>query len=208
MTASATGFPSPPAPHPEGTEALGGRTALCSMHYMMLVPRKVPAPCAPFSIFQEQKSPTIPFRVPGAHLITPRDPCSHSPRTGRLSHLTLQLGKCFGPKSKAQSQPRQRLPRGEEEHDGSSQPQPFQGTRFRKHFPGHTHLVPTATLGASPPFPLVCRRDQMGLREVGRHSHDSELEAAQFPLSPQLGRGSAHLMKRRSSTCWGVPKAL
>ena len=170
----------------------------------MLVSRKLPALCAPSSIFQERKSPTSPFLVRGAPLITPRDPCSHFPRTGHLLHLTLQLGKCFGPKSKAQRQPRQRLARGEEERDDSAQPQPFQGTRFPKHFPGHTHLVPRATLWAAPPFPLVCRRGQLGVREVGRHSHDSQLEAARVPLSLQFGRGSAHLMERRSSTCWGT----
>ena len=132
VTSGVTGLPSPPAPHTERIEALGSRTAFCSTHYMMLVPRKVPALCAPSSIFQEQKSPTSPFRVLGAHLITPRDACSHSPRTGHFSHLTLQLGKCFGPKSKAYRQPRQTLPRGEGEHDDSAQPQPFQGTRFLK----------------------------------------------------------------------------
>lgn len=95
-----------------------------------LLPRKVPAPRAPSSIFQEQMSPTSPIRVPGAPWITPRDPCSHSPRTGHHLHLTLQLGKCFGPKSKAKRQRRQRLPRGEEECDVSAQPQPFQGSKF------------------------------------------------------------------------------
>ena len=76
--------------------------------------------------------------MPGAPLITPREPCSHSPRTGHLSHLTLPLGKHFGPKSKAQRQPRQRLPRGEEEQEDSAQPQPFQGTRLPKALSG-TH---------------------------------------------------------------------
>ena len=137
-----------------------------------------------------------------------QDPCSHSHRTGNHPHLTLQLGKCFGPKSKAQRQPRQRLPRGEEEHDASAQPQHFQVTRFQKHFPGCTHLVPTAKLCAALPFLLVCRRGQLGFRKVGRRSHNSLLEAARVPLSPQFRRGSAHLVKRRSSTCVGVPKAL
>ena len=82
------------------------------------------------------------------------------------------------------------------------------GPGSRKPFPGRTHSVPTATLGAAPPSPLVCRRGHLWLREVGTHAHDSQLGAARGPLSPQCGRGSAHLVKRRSSTCWGVPKAL
>ena len=178
------------------------------MHDMMPVPRKVPAPCAPSSIFQEPKSPTSPLRVPGAPLITPREPCSHSPRTGHLSHLTLPLGKCFGPKSKAQRQPRQRLPRGDQEREDSAQPQPFQGTRLPKALSGTHPLSAHSHPGGCSSLPLVCRRGPLGLREVGTHSHDSQLEAARVPPSPQFGRGSAHLVKRRSSTCWGVPKAL
>ena len=38
---------------PGRTEALEGRTAVCPMYYMMVVPRKVPAPCGPSCIFQE-----------------------------------------------------------------------------------------------------------------------------------------------------------
>ena len=158
------------------------------MHYMMLVPRKVPKTCAPSSIFQEQKSPTSPFRVPGAPLITPRDHCSHSPRMEHFSQFSLHLGKCFGPKSKAQRQPRHRLARGEEELDDSTEPQNFPGTRFRKQFPGCTpHVVHTANLRAAFHFPLVCRRGQVGLREVDRQSHDSQFDAARATLNPQFG---------------------
>ena len=53
----------------------------------------------------------------------------------------------------------------------------------------------------SPPAP---RRGQLGLREVGRHSNDSQLLAARVPLSPQFWRGSAHLVKRRSSAAGGT----
>ena len=76
------------------------------------------------------------------------------------------------------------------------------GARFQQHFPGLIHLVPTAKVWAALSFILVCRRGQLGLREVGRHSHDSQLEAALVRLSSQFGRGSAHLVKSRSSTCW------
>ena len=122
-------------------------------------------------------------------------------RAPLISHIAI--GKMLWAKAKAQRQPRQRLPRGEEERHDSAQPQPFQGSRFQKHFPGRTHFIPTPKLWAAPPFIIVCRRGQLGLREVGRHSHDSQLEAALVPRSPQFGRRSAHLVKRRSSTCWG-----
>ena len=74
---------------PSRMEAKEGRAAVCPMYYMMVIPQKVPAPCGPSCIFQEWMSPTSPFWVPGALLITPRDPCSHSPRMGHLSQLTL-----------------------------------------------------------------------------------------------------------------------
>ena len=40
-----------------------------------------------------------------------------------------------------------------------------------------------------------------------RHSQDSQLEGGQVFPSTQWGRGSAHLVNRRSSTCWGAPKS-
>ena len=44
----------------------------------------------------------------------------------------------------------------------------------------------TAILGAAFPFPVVCRRGQVGLREVNRQSHNSQLVAAQVTLNPQF----------------------
>ena len=58
------------------------------------------------------------------------------------------------------------------------------------------------------PFPSSAEGGQLGLTEVERHSHDSQLDGGQVSPSTQWERVSAHLMKRRSSTCWGVPKAL
>ena len=57
------------------------------------------------------------------------------------------------------------------------------------------------------PFPSSAEGGQLGLTEVERHSQDSQLEGGQVFPSTQWGRGSAHLVNRRSSTCWGAPKS-
>ena len=50
-----------------------------------------------------------------------------------------------------------------------------------------TSTKDTATLGAAFHYPLMCRRGQVGLREVDRQSHNSQLDAARVTLNRQLG---------------------
>ena len=147
---------------PGRTEGQEGRTAVCPMYYMMVVPRKVPAPCGPSCIFQEWMSPTSPIQVPGAILITPRDPCSHSPRTGHLSQLSLQMGISLAQGQRPETTETETSLRG----GGTwwlstitAPPADFSmgliPQKALSNFPGRNHLVPTFTVRAGSPIALV-----------------------------------------------------
>lgn len=158
--------------------------------------------------FKSERAQPAPSECLGHHWSLPGTPALTHPGQG-----TSHTSPCHWENALGQSQRhRDNRDRGflEVRRNVMTQHNPSlsRGPGPRKHFPGCTQLVPTVTLGAAPPFPLVCRRGQLGLRAVDGHSHDSQLEGGRVPLSPQFRRGSAHLVKRRSSTCWGVPKAL
>ena len=149
---------------PGRTESLEGRTAVCPMYYMIAVPRKVPAPCGPSCIIQEWMSQTSRIWVLGALLITPRDPCSHSPRTGHRWQLTLQMGISLAQGQRSETTETETFLRGGGAWwlsiitalpaDFSMGPGP---QKALSNFPGRTNLVPTFILRAGCTIVLVCR---------------------------------------------------
>ena len=149
---------------PGRMEAQEGMPAVCPKYYLMFVPRKVSACCGPSCIFQEWMSPTSPIRVPGAILITPRDTHSHSPRTGYLSQLTLQMGISLAQGQRPETSETETSLRGVGTRwlnkitappaDFSMGPGP---QKALSKCPGRNHLVPTFTLMAGSPNALFCR---------------------------------------------------
>ena len=132
-------------------------------------------------------SPTSPIRVPGALLITPRDPCSQ-PGQGP-SHNSPCKWESVWPKVKGQRQLRQRLPGWEEEHDDYIQSQPLQQTlpwtrspestfQLSRKDPLSPHIPPEGWFSHCP----CVQRDQLGLREVERDSCDSSGNGANSPV--------------------------
>ena len=155
---------------PGKMEAQEGRTATCPMYCMVVVPRKAPAPCGLSCIFQEWMRPTSPIWVPGALLITPRDPRSHSPRTGHLSKLSLQMGIRLAQGQRPETTETEPSSRGGGTWWLSTITAPpavfFMGPGPQKalsNFPGRNHLVPTFTLRAGSPIALVCRGNTWAL---------------------------------------------
>lgn len=176
------------------------------MHYMMLLLGKVPAPREPYSIFQEQMSPTSPSRVPGAPLISPRDLALTHRGQGTTYASPCNWAIALGPSQRHRDNGDRGFLEGRRNVMSQHNHSHSRGPGSQKPLSSmHPHSPPRGLLL---PFPSSAEGGQLGLTEVERHSHDQQPDGGQVSQSIQWGRGSAHLVKRRSSTCWGVPKAL
>lgn len=130
------------------------------MHYMTLLLGKVPAPREPYSIFQEQMSPTSPSRVPGAPLISPRDLALTHRGQGTTYASPCNWAIALGPSQRHRDNGDRGFLQGRRNVMSQHNHSHSRAQVPRNHFPACTHIVPPG--GCSSLSPQVQRGANWG----------------------------------------------